>query len=419
MEVSLKNLIAPTFHKLLNPLLDNCFDEILLTGGRGSTKSSFASLITVYGIMEDWHLNNEHTNAVIIRKIANTLRGTVYNQIVWAIESLGAADRWKCIKSPLECTYIPTGQQILFVGCDEPTKVKGTKFIKGHCKYIWYEEFDQFGGMAEIRNVNQTLARGGVNLILYTFNPPPNLAHWANIEADEDKKNRLRHHSTYLDVNPEWLGKKFINDAEDLKRKNIKAYENEYLGLITGIGGEIFKNINSITLTLDEILLFERIRQGLDFGFTKDPSAFVKLCYQKNKYEITPFDELFLYGCSTRELSEKVNKKCSKYEIIKADSAENRTINTMDTEHCVNVLGCKKGPDSVRHGVKWLSDLNKINIDRKRTPNIYREFTTYELDKDKQGNWINKYPDRDNHTIDAIRYSLDDIILATGWRVPK
>lgn len=418
MEIRLIDLLAPNFHKLINPVLNNEIRELMLTGGRGSTKSSFASLIIPWGMMEDYHLHQKLTHAVVMRKVANTCLNTVYKKMKWSFNQLGVSHLWKCTKKPLECTYLPSGQQILFFGCDEPTKIKSLTPESGYTKYRWYEEYDQFDGLAEIRNLNQSIARGGDCIGIYSFNPPPNKSHWANIDADDkDKFGRLRHHSTYLKVDEKWLGPDFIIEAKDLRKKNYKAYENEYLGKATGIGGEVFKNIKSITLLDEDIALFEKIRQGLDFGFTVDPTAFVKLCYQKNKNSITPFDQIFEYGISTRELSEMVNSKCHPYELIKADSQEQRTINTMCTEYHVNAYPCKKGADSVRHGIKFLQDLDAIYIDRKRTPDVYRELSTYEYEKNKEGKWIKQYPDRDNHTIDAIRYSLDDIILASGWRV--
>jgi phage terminase large subunit len=253
---------------------------------------------------------------------------------------------------------------------------------------------------------------------LYSYNPPPNSSHWANVEALDDRTpGRIRHHSTYLQLNPQWLGKKFLSDAEYLKIKNKKAYDNEYLGIVTGTGGEIFKNVKAVELTDKDILTFERIRQGLDFGFTVDPSSFIKLCYEKKHRRITLFNSYYDYEVPTRELAYQVNRICSVYEITKADSAEQRTIDTMKNEYGCNIEACKKGPDSVRHGIKFLQDLDEIRIDRKRCPDPYREFTTYQHEKNKEGRFIPKYPDENNHSIDATRYSLDDIILCPGWRV--
>lgn len=418
MQVTLSNLVGKAFHELIDPILDNQIEELVLTGGRGSGKSSFDSTIIPYAMMEDYHIRGQKTNAVILRKIANTLAGSVYNSIVAAINRLKVAHKWKCTKSPMRCIYKPSGQQIIFAGCDDPSKVKSITVQEGWIKYRWFEEYDQFDGLEEIRNLNQSLARGPITLGLYSYNPPPNAMHWANIEALDDRTpGRLRHHSTYLDIPFEWLGKKFISDAAYLKTKNYAAYENEYLGVVTGTGGEIFKNVKSIELTDEEILSFERIRQGLDFGFTIDPSSFVKVCYQKNRNKITIFDSYYDYHVPTKDLAIEVNKRCTPYETIKADSAEQRTIDTMINEYGCNVYPCRKGADSVRHGIKWLQGLDEIAIDRKRCPDPYREFSTYQHEKNKEGKFINKYPDENNHSIDATRYSLDDIILCAGWRV--
>lgn len=417
--VKLTDLTAETFHKLINPCLDNEIDELFLSGGRGSTKSSFASILICYGMMEDFHKKGLKTHSVVLRKIGSTLKDSVFSQIKWAINQLNVSNLWKFTQNPMRAIYKPSGQSIIFSGCDDPVKLKSIKVEDGYIKYRWFEEYNQFSGQEEIRSLNQSLVRGGTSLGIYSYNPSPSKNEWCNIEALEDKLGRIRHHSTYLDVPFDWLGEQFIKDAEYLKKRNLKAYKNEYLGEITGIGGEIFKNIKEITLLNKDIKTFDKIRQGLDFGFGIDPSAFIKLCYQKNKRSITIFDEIFEYEMNTRDLSNLIKKKCNRNEIIKADSAENRTINTMQTDYFVNVTGCKKGPDSVRHGLKWLQDLDVINIDRKRCPNTYREFSTYQHAKNKLGVFVNTFPDIDNHSIDSTRYSLDDIILKSGWRTPK
>lgn len=419
MEVRLKDFIIEKFHEFINPILDLKYYEAMFSGGRGSTKSSFVSIVIPYGMMEDYHMNNIYSNAVVLRKVKNTLSSTVYNQYLWAINVLGVSHLWKCTKSPMLMTYLPSGQQIQFHGCDEPSKIKSIKFEKGFPKFRHFEEFDQFAGMAEIRNVNQSLVRGGSGISFYTFNPPVSKQHWANVENSIEKDGRLNVHSTYLDVPSHWLGADFMRDAMYLKNHNFKAYQNEYLGLATGTGGEIFKNIVSITLTDEDILLYNKIRQGLDFGFTVDPLAFSKLCYIRDKSKIDIFDEIYEYEMSTSALSEVLDKKANKYESIKADSSELRTINTLATQYNKNIVACKKGQDSVRHGIKWLQDLREICIDRKRCPSHYQEFSSYQYKRNKDGIYVNEYPDKDNHTIDAVRYALDDVILETGWRVKK
>ena len=420
MDLKIYDYIIPKFDYLVPAMLNMEPSEIALRGGRGSTKSTFAGLILPFLLIMDYSKGIQ-SHAIAIRKVGNTLKKSVYNQTLKAISMLGWDDLFKCTVSPMEIKFIPSGQTIFFSGCDDPTKIKSIAVPNGYIKYRWLEEFDQFDGEPEIRNLNQSLARGGRTIAIYTFNTPPSINHWVNkwwLDS-HDKRGLIQHTSTWEMVPHEWLGDDFIYEANYLKKKNLQAYNNEYLGQITGIGGEIFTNVKNVTLSDDTILTFDKIRQGLDFGLRRDPSAFEKLCYSRKHSQVWFFDEIFGYGYTNRVLADLVREKAIYNQIIKGDSAELRSINTMSTDYNINMIPCQKGPDSVRHGIKWFQDLESINIDRKRCPNAYREFSTYSYEKNKQGEWINEYPDKDNHTIDAARYALDDIILQSGWRVPQ
>ncbi len=108
--------------------------------------------------------NKEQSNAVVMRKVGDTLANSVYTQIMWGIEQLGVTEYWKARISPLSLTYIPTGQMILFRSCsnkDDYRKLKSTKFLSGYCRYVWLEELDEYNGMEEIRSILQSLLRGG------------------------------------------------------------------------------------------------------------------------------------------------------------------------------------------------------------------------------------------------------------------
>ncbi len=420
MEVKLIDIIAPSFHKLIDPILNMEINDIWLDGGRGSCKSSTAAALIIWGMMEDYYEKGIKTHAIGIRKVKATIMESVYNQFKRAINMLGIDNLWKCTVSPMKILFLPSGQQIIFRGVDEPTKIKSINFPEGHLKYIWLEEYDQFDSPREVRIVLQSLRRGGRSICFRTYNPPVSLNHWANLEGLElPEAGEIKHHSTYETVPKEWLGEEFLKDAEKLKKKNFPAYQNEYLGIATGEGGNIFKNVKSITIADEEILLFNFLRQGLDFGMKADPCAFEQLGYIRKKESIWLFKEIYGYGIRTRDLSERIDKIYDSNVVIKGDSAEQRAIDTMSTEYFINIEACKKGPDSVRHGIKWLRDLENIYIDRKRCPMAYQEFLGYEYEKTKDGKFKNEYPDRDNHCIDAVRYALDDVILQSGWRIPK
>jgi len=419
MDVCLEKIISPSFVPILNPILDGEVDEVVLTGGRGSTKSSFYSEIVLYGMLEDWKVRGEITHAVCIRKVANTLSKSIYNQFKWGQYTLGIDKDFHNTKSPMEMTFKPSGQQILFFGCDDPLKMKSTILPKGYIKYIIFEEFDQFDGMKEIRNVIQSFARGDSALIFFIFNPPPENDHWANIEADTEKEGRIHLHTDYTKVNPKWLGPKFFKEAEYLKKANFIAYQNEYLGIVTGIGGNIFKNVYNTPFTDLQCMQFEKVRQGLDFGFALHPAAWVKLNFNTTRQSIDIFDQVFGIGISNVMLAEEINSRSNFFVTTKADSEEPRAIHALNSTYGCNLIKCVKGKDSVHWGIKYLQDLSAINIDKERCPDVYRQFKFYAHKKNKQGDWIKDYPDIEDDSIDATRYSLDDIIMSKGWRVPK
>lgn len=353
-------------------------------------------------------MRDKDANAVVLRKISNTLKDSVFNQILWAIDKLGVNQYWQITKSPLELTYLPYGNRILFRGSDDPQKLKSTKFIKGYCKYIWYEEVSEFFGMEEIRNINQTLMRGGDKFtIFYSYNPPKNVNNWVNAEALISRPDKLLHKSNYLSVPKEWLGEPFFLEAEHLKEVNELAYRNEYLGEATGTGGAVFDNLNIREITDDEIKRFDKIYDGLDFGYAVDPACYVQVHFDKTRKKLYIFSEVYSAGLSNERLWEKIIDKKISRATITADSAEPKSIDKLNSLGKIYVKGAKKGPDSVEYGIRWLQDLEEIIIDNKRCPNCAREFGLYEYERDKYGEFKSKYPDINNHSIDAVRYAIE------------
>jgi len=194
---------------------------------------------------------------------------------------MGVGHLWDSKTSPQELTYIQQAKDI-FRGADKPKKIKSVKFVKGYCKYVWYEELDEFAGPGEIRLINQSLMRGGDEFkVFYSYNPPQSVNSWVNTESQLTRPDRFTHHSTYLTVPPEWLGKQFILEAELLKQTKPESYNHEYLGVVTGTGGEIFRNVTCREITDKEISEFVTVRRGLDFGFAADPTAYGVMSYDR------------------------------------------------------------------------------------------------------------------------------------------
>lgn len=406
--------ISKGFVDLYRDIKERKHDEYWLEGGRGSLKSSFWSQI----VPEELE-NNPNWCAICIRKVANTLKDSVYSQLNWGMDKLSETfpfinENWVKTKSPLEMKNKKTGQMIYFRGADDPGKIKSIKPPKEmYIALIIYEEFDQMTGMNEVRKIDQSVKRGGNEFITFRiYNTPKSKRHFVNVEKRTINPKRLVHKSTYLDVPVDWLGQPFFDDAELLKQNNPTAYENEYLGEETGDGGNVFENVELREITDEEIENFDYLYQGMDFGWFPDPLAWTKMCYQPNKLTLYIFDEFIVNKMSNAKVWEylKENKGVKNDDLITADSAEPKSIGDFQSYGSL-MRGAKKGPDSVEYSMKWLSGLAKIVIDPRRCPKTAEEFTIYEYPQDKDGNYITGYVDADNHCIDSVRYAMNPI-----WR---
>ena len=400
----LSELIAPAFHAVHADIRAGRHDEYFLKGGRGSAKSSFVSIEILLGL-----LKNPDMHAIVYRKVAATLRESVFEQLLWAIELLGMADLVETRLSPMEITIIPTGQRILFRGADDPGKSKSLKLKRGAFGYLWFEEASEFSGMQDVRTIKASIVRGTERVVtFFSYNPPVSLSNWINAEALLSLPGRLVHHSCYLDVPPQWLGGGFIAGAEALRRVNERAYRHMYLGESTGSGGQVFDNLSLRTVRDAELHAADRSLNGLDFGFAVDPDAFIRVHYDARLRRLFVAEEFFGVRTPADRLAAEVKARC-RGETVHCDSADPRMIQELRSRGIVAV-GAKKGPGSVREGIRFLQELGEIIIDPARCPNAAREFSAYEYEADGNGNFRADCPDRDNHLIDAARYALEDII---------
>lgn len=406
--------IGKSFVDLYRDIKERKHDDYWLEGGRGSIKSSFWSQL----VPEELE-NNPNWCAICIRKIANTLKDSVYSQLEWGMDKISETfpfinENWVKTKSPLEMKNKNTGQMIYFRGADDPGKIKSIKPPKGmYIALIIYEEFDQMNGMNEVRKIDQSVKRGGNEFITFrVYNTPKSKRHFVNIEKRVPNEKRLVHRSTYLDVPIDWLGKPFFDDAELLQQNAPTIYANEYLGEETGDGGNVFENVELREITNNEIENFDYLYQGIDFGWYPDPFAWTKMCYQPNKKVLYIFDEFVVNKMSNADVWKhlKKDKGVTDDDQITADSAEPKSIGDFQ-DYGALIYGAKKGPDSVDYSMKWLSSLAKIIIDPKRCPKSAEEFSTYEYQQDKDGNYISGYVDKDNHCIDSVRYAMNPV-----WR---
>lgn len=406
------DIIADVFHPMVRDIRRGMHTEYVLPGGRGSTKSSGISCIIIELLK-----NNSDMHALVLRKVGNTIKDSVYAQIKWAISKMGLDAEFKFKTSPFEITYKPTGQKIYFRGADDPMKIKSIKPEFGYIGIVWFEELDQFAGPEEIRNIQQSAIRGGDKAYRFkSYNPPRSKNNWVNEyteEVQEKDPEALVTHSTYKDVPKDWLGERFIDDAEHLKEVNPAAYDNEYMGKANGNGGNVFEFIEEREITDEEVASFDKIYQGVDWGWYPDPFAFVRLYYDAARETIYFIDE---YGTDKEKNSEtaaEIKRRGYDDYVITCDSAEKKSTSDYRDEG-LPARDAIKGPGSVEYSMKWLQG-KKLVFDPRRTPKARKEFKKYEYERDKDGNIISGYPDKDNHFIDASRYATESLWRRRGY----
>lgn len=405
------DVVADVFHPMIRDVRKGRHSEYILPGGRGSAKSSCVSCI-IPEIMK----NNPDIHALVLRKVGNTIKDSVYAQMKWGISALNLDHEFEFKKSPMEIIYKPTGQKIYFRGADDPLKIKSIKPEFGYIGIVWFEELDQFAGPEEVRNIQQSAIRGGNKAYKFkSLNPPKSKNNWANEYtqyADIDDPAAMVVRSNYTEVDPDWLGDAFIEEAEHLKEVNPDAYENEYMGVPNGSGGNVFDYLELREITEEEISHMDKIYQGVDWGWFPDPFAFIRAYYDKARETIYLIDEHYVNKQSNELTAQWIEEKGYNDYCIICDSAEKKSVNDY-RDLGVFSRAAVKGPGSVEYGMKWLQR-RKIVIDKRRTPNAYKEFTEYEYERDKDGNVISGYPDENNHIIDALRYAFEPVFMRRG-----
>ncbi len=423
-EVTASELVIPKFHDVLGDVMAHGHTNYWLHGGRGSTKSSFISLCIVLLIVAF-----PFSNAVVVRRFGNTLRDSVFHQVIWAISSLGLEAYFKAKISPMEITYVPTGQRIVFRGADDPLKLKGVKFTKGYSAVVWFEELDQFEGIEAVRSILNSLRRGGDAFwIFYSYNPPKTLWSWVNVECLE-RKNRADtfvRHSSYLDVvdvHPDWLGGPFIEEAEYYREVDDQGWRWEYLGEVTGTGGAVFGNVCDEEISDERIRGFERLRNGIDWGWFPDPWRFVRCAWEPGARRLLVFEE-HSANKKTPEETGKVVLESLTYadepgdepyfhdQIVWCDDTPDGKVQmtTYRRDLGIRAHPARKGRMR-RLSYEWLAGLREIVIDSRRCPLTFAEFSLKEYMRDREGNWIDEIPDGNDHSIDAIRYAMMDDVL--------
>jgi len=395
--------LASTFLNVYRDIKKHKHTEYILKGGRGSTKSTFASLVILCLLK-----NNPSMHVLAVRQVANTLKDSVYSQFIWSINELGLRNEFRYTVSPLEITYLPTDQKIYFRGADDPGKIKSIKPTFGAIGIVWFEETSEFYGEEAIRNITQSVIRGtDLAYIFKTYNPPRTSGNWINKYILIPKETQYQHDSTYLDVPREWLGQVFIDEAEHLRETNPAAYEHEYLGEVNGLGDNVFTNLTIRKITDDEIATFDNILWGLDFGYFPHPAHMAKVHYDAKNHILYVIGEVRKWKTSNEDLYKAiVEYGYNNNDLIICDSAEPKSVADFRA-YGATARGAEKGSSSVKYSVKWLQSLKEIVLDPKRVPYTVEEMTDYSYERTKDGEILEAYPREKDDAIASIRYATN------------
>lgn len=382
-------------------------------GSRASKKSSTQALKAIIEIVE-----NPTVNWLVVRKVERTLRDSCFAQLKWAIHRLQLDRYFKCSTSPLEITYVPTGQKILFRGLDDPLKVTSITVEVGSLCRLWVEEAYEITSEEAFDRLDESirgqLPDGMYHQVVLTFNPWSD-RHWLKKRFfDEPSGNVLAMTTNYM-CN-EFLSESDLILFEEMK-KNPRRYRTAGLGEWGIVEGLVFENWEEQAFDVNEVSKRPNVKSafGMDFGYVNDPSTLFCGLVDTVAREIYVFDEMYEKGMSNEDILKKVTEMGYAKERIKADSAEPKSIAYLRKAGLRNIRAAKKGPDSIRAGISLIQDY-KIIV-HPRCVNFLTEISNYTWDKDKFDNMVNKPIDDFNHLMDAMRYAMEEFDGRKGVRL--
>lgn len=388
----------------------------VLKGGRGSKKSCTTAIWYIYNMMK-----YPQANTVVVRRYFNTHRDSTYAQLKWAINRLGVKGAWRATINPLEITYLPTGQKILFRGFDDPQSITSITVEVGHLCWVWMEEAFQISNEDEFNkldlSVRGALPDGYFKQITFTFNP------WSeNIwlkkrffdPFERGQTNNVLCMTTDYRCN-EFLDAADIEVFDEMQANNPRRYKIEGLGEWGIAEGLVFNNWQELEFNIEEMRnltdsndrpLYNEVF-GLDWGFSNHPSAVIACIVNERTREIFVFDEIYKYKLTNQMIAEELTQHKLDKCLIVADSAEPKSIEEVRQFGITRIRPAKKGPDSVRAGIQKLQDY-RIYV-HPRCVNTLVEFNNYAWAKDKDGKTLDEPADEYNHLMDAFRYACEKI----------
>lgn len=376
-------------------------------GSRGSKKSKTCGIYYPYQMMK-----HPQANLLVVRRNFRTLKDSCYSDLLWGIERLGVSHLWKGTVNPLELTYIPTGQKILFRGLDDGLKITSISVPKGVLCWVWIEEAYEITNEADFNKLDMSI-RGEMppglwKQITLTFNPW-SANSWLKARFFDTKSDMIFSTTTTYQCN-EWLDAADLQIFEDMRLNNPRRYQIEGLGMWGVSQGLIYEKVSYEDFDIDALRRGGGVTAafGLDFGFT-DPTAFVCMLIDNHNKRIYVFDEWYKVGVTNSEIAAQIIRMGYGGQKIICDSAEPKSIAELQEHGILHAEGSRKGADSVLHGIQLLQ--NYTFVVHTRCKEFYREICNYCWAKDKNGKPIDKPEHEFSHGMDAARYGAAKALI--------
>lgn len=383
----------------------------VLKGGKGSKKSATTALNCIYRLMR-----YPNSNLLVVRAVMNTHRDSTFAQLKWAQQKLGVGQLWHNTVSPLEMTYLPTGQKILFRGFDDVLKLASTTVSKGYLNFVWIEEAYELVSEEDFDKLDLSVPRGEVPSPLFkqttlTFNPWSE-THWLKKRFFDTPSDNISTYSTNYLCN-EFLDATDRAVFERMKETNYRKYAVAGLGEWGIAEGLVFENWEVLEFDVENLGAEDGAEWmyksffGLDYGYTNDPTAFIAFAANPITKELFIYDEHYETKMLNSDIADMIKRKGYAKERIRADAAEPKSNDDLRRLEISRIQPSVKGRDSVINGIAQLQEY-KIYV-HPRCVNTIHELGSYVWKKDKDDRGLNVPEDRDNHLMDALRYAFYDV----------
>lgn len=378
----------------------------VLKGGKGSKKSATTALNFIFRIMK-----YENSNLLVVRQVMNTHRDSTFAQLKWAQEKLGVSHLWNNTVSPLEMTFKPTGQKILFRGFDDVLKLASTTVPKGYLNFVWIEEAFEIAKEADFDKLDLSVPRGNIPPPLYkqttlTFNPW-SASHWLKRRFFDDESKEIQTFSTNYMIN-EFLDRTDLAVFERMKKTNKRKYEVAGLGNWGISEGLVYENwsVGELKIPNKELYRWKHFF-GLDYGYTNDPTAFVAFMANPIDKLIYIYDEFYKKRMLNCDIAEEIKKRGFAKERIRADCAEPKSNDDLKRLGISRIMPSVKGRDSILNGIAQISEY-EITVHPKCV-NMINELSSYVYEDKRLENGLVLPKDSENHLCDALRYAFCDV----------